>query len=142
MKLNRKNSILLIAIVTLFAVLIYLFIIREPASNSESGTSSSPVGSSTIKKTDQAPTVQKESITVTGVVGCLQHVNSDGPQTMECAIGVTTDAGSSYGLQSDDPVMTGSMLTGDRITVEGTLVAGAQQYKSEGVIQVKTLQRL
>ena len=142
MKLSRKTTILVMAAIVLIAIFSVWMVVRESDKDTQSGVSNTATNPVVTEEADQDSNVQNESITVTGVVGCLQHTNSDGPQTMECAIGITTDAGNSYGLQSDDPVMTGSVPTGDRITVEGTLVTGAQQYKSEGVIQVKTLQRL
>ena len=142
MKLSRKTTILVMAAIVLIAIFSVWMVVRESDKDTQSGVSNTATNPVVTEEADQDSNVQNEAITVTGTVGCLQHVNSDGPQTMECAIGITTDTGISYGLQSDDPVMTGSVPTGDRVTVEGNLVAGAQQYKSEGVIQVKTLQRL
>lgn len=83
-------------------------------------------------------------ISVKGTYTCLPHKNTDGPQTMECALGMKTDKGLYYALDtsavSPNPF---DMATGQNISVTGTLVAqnalNSNQwniYPIEGIIKV------
>lgn len=72
-----------------------------------------------------------QRMTLTGTQVCLPHTNTDGPQTMECAMGLKTDAGLYYGM--DFSLVSQSMPTinnTDRIRVTG-LVTPAEALSSE-----------
>lgn len=102
-----------------------------------SSVSSDPSGSS-IARDLPAPT--RETITKEGTLGCLKSAGSDGPQTMDCALGLTTADGTQYGLGSDDPSTIGSIATGTTIRVTGTLSADTSaKYDTAGTIHVKTV---
>ena len=60
--------------------------------------------------------------TLTGEHVCLPHADTDGPHTMECALGIKTDAGEYYAL--DFHMMsqpTPDLQNGDRFTATGLI---------------------
>ncbi len=100
-------------------------------------------------KVDQQPDAsnqelpQSQPVTIRGEVGCLPSKGS-GPMTMECAIGLNADDGKWYGLNADDPTLTGSQPTGSKIEVFGALQPpnGNSKFDIAGVIKVEKLQKL
>jgi hypothetical protein len=92
----------------------------------------------------QTPSTPKngQAITATGTVTCLEHANASGPQTMECAMGLKTEAGSYYALGGDNSVI--MTLGGDqKVRVTGTLSAPTTStYKSAGTITVTSAEKL
>ncbi|TAH33741.1 hypothetical protein EYC59_04415 [Candidatus Saccharibacteria bacterium] len=88
------------------------------------------------------PASTNKPVTKEGTIGCLK-TSGDGPQTMDCAIGLTTADGTQYGLGSDDPTLTGSVPTGTTIRVTGTLSEPTgTKYNTAGTIHVTTLTKL
>lgn len=95
------------------------------------------------------PIILESSITVLGVITCLPKI-SDGPQTLECAIGLRGENGNYYGLRNTekvDPV--GQFLTGEiPLKVSGTLyqeiIKGpdGNQYDVVGVIDVQAIEKV
>ncbi len=81
------------------------------------------------------------AITVSGTMGCLTLKNSSGPTDSSCAIGIKADDGKSYALNAQDPTISGSVPTGKRVKVSGTLTEQASKYDIAGVIQVTSLER-
>ncbi len=63
-----------------------------------------------------------ERVTLEGTYTCLPRKDTEGPQTLECALGIKDDDGSFYAL---DTVLLQSMIpplqTGDRIRAQGIL---------------------
>ena len=88
----------------------------------------------------QAPS-NKASITITGTITCLAHKDTSGPVDMMCAIGLAGDNGKNYALSSDDPTITGSIPTGQKVTVTGTFKEQTSQYDSAGIIKVQSIKR-
>ena len=96
--------------------------------------------------------MEAQEITVEGEYICLPHVETEGPQTLECALGIMTDDGSNYALVTDelDSSAVIDLATGDRIEVVGTVTARDEltsgdrllAYDIEGVIQVASLRNI
>jgi hypothetical protein len=107
------------------------------------GHSTVPAGSS--QKSEEKPLDSPSQVIKVGVMICLEPVQTDGPQTMECAFGLREDDGTTYGLRSEEPMLIGSVPTGQRIQVTGTLVSPSKvsdKYDTRGTVDVQTLQRL
>ena len=83
-----------------------------------------------------------EAITATGVVGCLTPKDKSGAQDASCAVGIKQDDGISYALSHQDPSVTGSLPTGQRVKITGTLTKQASTYDIIGVIKVNSIERL
>lgn len=82
---------------------------------------------------------------LTGTQVCLPHADTDGPQTLECALGMKTDSGEFYaldfgetldglppGLQSDERFSVTGLIT----PVEMLSSDHWQKYAIEGIISV------
>ena len=79
--------------------------------------------------------------TIEGLAVCLPHRNTDGPQTLECAIGIRDDKGIYYSLGGNDTSML--IETGKRYKVSGNIEERADtRYQTAGVVRVKTIQQL
>jgi hypothetical protein len=88
--------------------------------------------------------VDRYRATLSGEVVCLPHADTDGPQTMECAIGLKTDTGEHYALDlnlmSEEHV---PLNTGERIRANGMVTPVEmlssdhwQKYAIEGIFSV------
>lgn len=82
--------------------------------------------------------------TLTGEYVCLPHTDTDGPQTMECALGIKTDVGEYYAVDfaamSQIPP---ALITGDRFSANGLITPIEllstdywQIYDIEGIFSV------
>jgi len=62
---------------------------------------------------------------------------------MSCAIGFEANDGKTYVITSDDPAFTGSLATGQEVTVTGILAdsVGDERYNAEGTIHVISVQK-
>lgn len=82
--------------------------------------------------------------TLTGEVVCLPHRDTSGPQTMECAFGMRTDAGEHYALdlvlmsQEHPPLNTGERITANGLITPLELLSTDhwQKYDIEGIFSV------
>lgn len=82
--------------------------------------------------------------TLTGEYVCLPHTDQNGPQTLECALGMKTDTGEYYALDFNLLSQTPPDLkTGDRFTAKGTITPIEllstdhwQKYPIEGIFSV------
>ncbi len=82
--------------------------------------------------------------TLTGEYVCLPHRDTSGPQTMECALGIKTDAGDYYAVDFSAMSQQGPGLeTGDRFTATGLITPIEllstdhwQKYDVEGIFSV------
>lgn len=107
--------------------------------------SSPPRPSKPIQQQPTNQSAQPEkgaSITVSGTMACLTAKDNAGPQQLSCAIGLQADDGKQYGLFSDDPTITGSLPTGQKVTVSGTVTQQESTYNIEGVINVDSIQKI
>ncbi len=83
-----------------------------------------------------------QPITVTGTVRCLTPTSKTSSQDNSCAIGIKGDDGKDYAITSTDSTQTGSLMTGSRVQVIGTLTQSASPYNIAGSIQVSSVQHL
>ncbi len=82
--------------------------------------------------------------TLTGEYVCLPHVDTEGPQTLECAAGLKTDVGEYYAL--DMALMSQEhrqLSTGERISANGLITPVERlssdhwrKYPIEGIFSV------
>lgn len=96
-----------------------------------------------VSPANDLPASTDDPVTKEGIIGCLK-TSGDGPQTMDCAIGLTTSDGTQYGLGSEDPTLTGSVPTGTTVRVTGTPSepTNTDKYSTAGTIHVTTLTKL
>lgn len=78
-------------------------------------------------------------ITVRGVMVCLPHKNTEGPQTEECAFGLRSDSGQYFALNDTDPTyknVSGAVMNVP-VEVRGTFaLRSGSNYQDVGVILV------
>lgn len=75
-------------------------------------------------------------ITTQGILTCLPHKDTSGPQTLECGTALKDDEGRYYGLSAADYTIA-QIPSGTRVEVEGTFTPQAdEKYQSVGVIAV------
>lgn len=157
---SRKIIILGLALVAIFTYLYYqrsISTTNQPISSfEECAEAGYPIMESYPERcsvpggatfTRQIPGEEITSITITGAYTCLPKVNTGGPVTLECALGLVTDQGA-YALDMND-VAGGSypeLVGNEEITVEGTLTpksmlssAHWQTYDIVGVISLTKL---
>ena len=141
--MNRRIILIfaLILIVTLAGV---GYAISQQSSDKHADDHDSTSSHSTSNNAVDLPLpANGEAVSKEGTIACLKHINSDGPQTMECAIGIELPDGSAYGLQSDDSVIIGIIPTGQKVRVEGTLMqAENSKYRTSGTIRVQAITKL
>ena len=92
------------------------------------------------------------AVSLDGSIVCLPHRNTDGPQTMECAIGFKADAGGYYGLAAkraedykmttEQPTDTRIRVTGNAVPVEGLSSDEWRKYDVVGVIDVASIEKI
>lgn len=142
----KKKQWVFIVLVTLLLVAIgsvtYGLISSDssPKPSQSDGVSSSPMQNDVLP--DDTTPVTGEAITATGVVGCLEPKDKTGVHDMSCAVGIKQDDGTSYALSHQDPSVTGSLPTGQRVKVTGTLTKQASTYDIVGAIKVSSIERL
>lgn len=86
-----------------------------------------------------APSLPEGSVTIKGKVICLPHKNTDGPQTMECAMGIQDAKGDNYALSDTDPnyANISALPTGKTVEVTGVVKpASDSKYQTKGTIEI------
>lgn len=89
-----------------------------------------------------SPTVEAPPagpIVIQGIMVCLPHRDTEGPQTLECAFGLQDDKGRYFALSDTDP--TYKNISGVpmnlRVEIEGTFMPREDtKYQSIGIIEV------
>lgn len=85
------------------------------------------------------------TVSIKGIMVCLPHKNQNGPQTLECAIGLKSDDGIFYGLSDSDPGyknVSGAGM-GQRVEVSGVFNRQEEtKYQSVGIIAVSSISGL
>ncbi|MCK9187364.1 MAG: hypothetical protein M0P05_02415 [Candidatus Colwellbacteria bacterium] len=84
-------------------------------------------------------------ISIAGVMVCLPHWDTSGPQTLECAFGVQDDFGNYYALRDSNSNFgnIAGISTGTAVQVEGLLIPGShEKYQSLGTIEVENITEL
>lgn len=82
--------------------------------------------------------------TLSGTQVCLPHADTEGPQTLECALGMKTDAGEYYALDFGTlPEGIPALTDGDRFSVTGLITPVEmlssdhwKKYDIEGILSV------
>lgn len=82
--------------------------------------------------------------TLDGTPVCLPHKNSDGPQTLECAVGLKTDDGIFYGISGDKSNSLSSAAGSDKkVRITGTLEPSTDTiYDIEQIITISQVEFL
>ncbi len=120
----------LVGIVVLFGILVF----------SQRNSASLPYVEKPVPT--EMPVGTGASITVKGVIDCLPHRDTSGPQTEECAFGLKAESGEYYGLTnlSEERMLKGEITVGKKVTIVGTVTATKDtQYAAEKSIDVKTV---
>ena len=88
-----------------------------------------------LQPSPPTPTITPGDITVEGTIVCLPHKNTEGPQTLECAFGLHSDAGDYYGLRNlnQDQLIDGTLSVSTKVRVSGK-VAAPEENEIYGVI--------
>lgn len=126
----RRRSLLII-IVTLLTVLIAFFI---------SGRLHAPEPQSSSSRYQDG-----NLVTLEGEVVCLEHIDQDGPQTLECAYGFKDENGDFYALQdtSTDYSTISGVPMNEKVRLEGTFrTATSETYIQVGKIEVVSIIKL
>lgn len=101
-----------------------------------------PSQPSQSSQTEQQTNTDTTVITKTGVFNCLAK-SGDGPQTMECVQGLTSEDGTQYALSSEDSALFAGVATGTRIEVTGSLKESVDTvYDTAGTINVQSFVQL
>lgn len=109
--------------------------------NRPAGTVSNTPPQTAVPPQDIVP----QQATLEGVYLCLPHKNAEGPQTMECALGMKTDDGSYYALDMNAlaPGQADAFQVNSRIKVEGLITPiemlssdHYQNYPIKGIMSV------
>ena len=83
--------------------------------------------------------------TVKGLAVCLPHKNTDGPQTLECAIGIRDDKGVYYSLSDSDESYSNisTVQTGKTYEVTGNLEERSDpKYQTAGIVRIESISEL
>jgi uncharacterized protein YdeI (BOF family) len=132
--MNKKHYIAIVLVVLVLVGALITYAVRK---NSVPTTQQQ---NNTVYQGEK--TSEEEPIIITGTIGCLKPKDTGQPVDMSCAIGVRQDDGKSYALSSEDPSLTGSVPSGQKVRVTGTFSKKTSQYDIEGVIKVSSLERL
>ena len=85
-----------------------------------------------------------------GETVCLPHIGYSGPETLECTLGIKTDNGLNYALDTTDVSSEFDTTTGETVNVKGTLISydnissgsKLRSYDIEGVIVASSVETL
>jgi ABC-type Fe3+-hydroxamate transport system substrate-binding protein len=143
--MNKRLYIGIFIIVLMAIASVSVFALHNNSSadsSSPSSVSSSPAQSNSNSASKNQSQTTGQPITVTGTIECLPPKNTNGLQATSCAIGLKQDNGTSYAITSQDPTTVGSLPTGQRVQVSGTLSQQSSQYDIEGIVNVTAVQKL
>lgn len=143
---HAKRSIIAIIIVAVIALAgVLAAVIWFAADSGDQGAVHTDNNQSSTNQDNQGSTpANGETITVEGEYVCLPK-EGDGPQTLECALGLSAADGTYYALDftqlmGGDPTAAGAYNTGDQLRITGTYEAHESIYLSEGVITVESVE--
>lgn len=139
-----KKRLLVISSCTLFLCVIIVAVtgLNSKKADAPSENRAAPVNANPVQPTPESEFKSSEQVTKSGTFGCLSHKDTSGPQTMECAFGLTTDDGTIYALRADNPMLIGTIPTNQRVEVTGKLMEQVSKYQSAGTINVDTVKQL
>jgi len=139
------NKSLMLGLIIVVVSIAALWVFLRPQS---APFQSSPIQTTPISSPKSDVPIE---VSLAGEYLCLPHRDTDGPQTLECALGLKTNEGNYYALDFDDLLRSGEIDfgTGTRIVVSGQLVPIEQissdqwqRYAIEGIIKVETAQQV
>lgn len=140
---GRAGIILGIIVTGLLLIGVYFAFYRW---YSQSPLTYPPTATPTAVATPNIP----QRVTLSGEIICLPHKDTKGPQTLECAIGLTTNQGDNYALNTQ--LMSQDMptyQTGDQIEAGGIItpieILSAdhwQKYDVKGIFSITDYQVL
>ena len=137
-----KHFVVLAAVATLIAIGVavgYAFGKADKAQAPSNGSSSTQQDSDPVPA---PPASSGTPITVSGKVECLPKAKPGETTDLSCAIGLQTPDGTRYALTAADPTTTGSLPTGETVTVTGTVTPpSSQTYDIKGNITVTSVVR-
>jgi len=131
---KRYLPFIIIIVLLVCGATVYALTRDESSPNPATNTSSKPG--------QEQPQQTSQPITVVGNVSCLTRSDTNGPHDMSCAIGLQTESGESYAISALDPTTTGSIPTGTRVEVTGSVTQQTSPYNIVGLITVSSIQRL
>jgi len=137
--MKSKSAVLLAGVIVVLSVSVAAFV----AYNNQSQKNKNQAASSSQNAQHQQSNTSKQGrpLTVTGKMTCLKPKDTSGPHIEICAIGMIGDDGKNYALSADDPTLTGSVPTGQRVKVTGSFTEKTTQYDMVGTIYVTSLER-
>lgn len=75
-----------------------------------------------------------------GTIECLPHKDQDGPQTLECALGLNAEDGFHYAISDPQMNFISNAPTGTKVTITGKLtVEDSKTYDIAGKIEITDL---
>lgn len=84
--------------------------------------------------------LQGNQFTISGIMICLPHKNTSGPQTLECAFGLKGDDGNNYGLTDPGWKYLIGVGNGTKVEITGKLTKkNDSKYDSVGTIEIESL---
>lgn len=86
----------------------------------------------------------KAAVTIEGVAVCLPHKDTEGPNTLECAVGVKADDGTYYGISGDTShQLAGEAGSNRRVKILGNIEPSTDTpYKITQLIAVSKIELL
>ena len=164
--MNKNLSKLFLVIIPLILVMVYAYLYASrrsaivpqpdiatfeecaaagyPVMETYPETCRTPAG---VTYTRVTPTQTPSPITISGTYTCLPKVNTGRPVTLECALGLQTDAG--YYALDTSVVLTANypaIQTGESITVEGALVpiemVSADRWQTYDVVGIIAVDKI
>ena len=128
--LSRRHTIIAVSIIVIALVMGLGLLVTKHLNFSRSGA--------------PHPSITPGHLTLSGSIVCLPHKKSDGPQTLECAFGLQSDAGAYYGLRQleQDQLINGTLTVGTRVRVSGEAAApdASEKYAIVGTITVESIE--
>ncbi len=125
--MNNKNALIVVCVLFALTVAGYFFFYNRQIETPLQNQNDTPY-----------------NVTLSGTYTCLPHLNTEGPQTMECAFGLKTDDGVYYAVNFG--ASAGAMdqfKSGEHITAEGFVVIKEalstnqwQKYNMKGIFTI------
>lgn len=100
----KTHQIITLVVLVLILLAVGAFVGMSKSQNGEpiEGPSTTPPIAEGTDQPGQKPPKAGE-VTLTGTGLCLPHRDTEGPQTLECALGFQDEQGNNYGLRDVDP---------------------------------------
>lgn len=144
--MKKRQAFIGLCLVAIVLGLFLFFAHSNKDQDNQATTQSNPTTDSTVIDDEtpvEKPKSQGEKVTVEAEGTCLPHQDADGPQTMECAMGIKTDDGTYYAIkdETNDYALVSKIQTGKRSRISGTLVKEeSETYQSKGTLTVTAVE--